>query len=113
MTTPAERLNAAAQRLRELAQGARPFPWKAPRSVPNPSVRTERGSEIAFMTYADDQATADYIAAMHPGVALAIADLLTEIHGSMTQERRDEIESSTEDAALTIADAILAIEDPR
>lgn len=74
MPEPAEQLRAAAQRLRELAGAATPGPWTY--------VPSSRGG-----WYVDPQTVASvgrkveaaYIAAMHPGVAQALAELLDAV----------------------------------
>jgi hypothetical protein len=118
MPEPAEQLRAAAQRLRELAEAATPGPWHAVASVPSHSVRSPGGWEIASSAYADRRADMDFIAAMHPGVALALAtlleshsadwDQLTE-HNAHTTDGQDHPEAPDEamEEALALARLVL------
>ncbi|MGW2721387.1 hypothetical protein [Streptomyces sp. NPDC001492] len=79
MTTPAEELRTAADKLRTLAGDATPGPWRQSGigdygwSVDTPDV---------FIAETEDsekgRADADHIAAMHPAVGLALADWLDE-----------------------------------
>lgn len=76
MSTPAERLNAAAQRLRDLAGSVSGGPWQAaPSETASGYCVHDGGFEIAFGMERPDAA---FIAAMHPGVALALAELLAK-----------------------------------
>lgn len=84
MTTPADELRTAAERLRRLAATATPGPWEG--------VVDDHGrGEVDASVWADSinyyitekvssgarhQADAHYIAAMHPGVGAALADWL-------------------------------------
>jgi hypothetical protein len=76
-TTPADELRAAAETLRALARAAlgNCRPWRHAKGLPNDSVRTETGWEVA---HGDDPNNLRYIAAMHPGIGLALADLLAD-----------------------------------
>ena len=101
--TPAERLRAAATRLREVSGAATPGPWEACEGDPNafgfrPSVifMAERGHDAAEIENSGDAA---YIAMMHPPVALALADWLTK-EATLS-------EGFTPRAALAVADAVL------
>ncbi|MGW9299396.1 hypothetical protein ACWHA3_01035 [Streptomyces cyaneofuscatus] len=72
---PADQLRAAAEKLRAAAGRATRGngSWRYTKGLPNDSVRTEAGWEIA---YGDDLGSLGYIALMHPGVGLALADSL-------------------------------------
>lgn len=89
--TAAEELRAAAQRLRELAGAATEGPWKIWRDVDHQGFITI-GDEAGVLTperpvtdecnpvahvYTDGDA--DWITAMHPGVALALAAWLESV----------------------------------
>jgi hypothetical protein len=87
MPEPAAELRAAAQRLRTLAEAARPAPWawrEQPGAfgpigcveMPIPGQDAWTGMTTFTPLASPDAYTAQYIAAMHPGVALALADLL-------------------------------------
>lgn len=75
MTTPADELRTAAEKIRRLAMGApaNNQPWRYAKGLPSDSVRTATGWEVA---YGDAPGDLQYIAAMHPGVGLALADWL-------------------------------------
>jgi hypothetical protein len=75
VTTPADELKAAAEKIRTLAMGApaNNQPWRYAKGLPNDSVRTATGWEVA---YGDAPGDLRYIAAMHPGIGLALAELL-------------------------------------
>lgn len=80
-TTPAQELAAAATRLRSLAAEATPGPWKADPSIPyGHRVGSSDDADWVARTgeYGEDYARADsdWIAAMHPGVGAALAQLL-------------------------------------
>lgn len=91
MTTPADKLRAAAEKLRKLTGQAIEGPWTATWSEQQYELKGPSSVDpIAEWTYAIatwepkaseqraecDTADADYIAAMHPGVGLALADWL-------------------------------------
>ena len=84
--TPAEELRQAAKLMREQAQAATPGPWSA---------------------FAECHETPDakYIAGMHPGVALAVADWL-ETEARMVERRSLSVEGHTFHA-LKVARAFL------
>ncbi|MEN3123244.1 hypothetical protein [Janibacter sp. LM] len=69
----AERLRQAATVLRERAEAATPGPWKADRRG-GVTGRFEGMTEV--ISESTDQVHADYIATMHPGVALVVAESL-------------------------------------
>lgn len=74
--TPAEELRAAAKHLRTLAMGAPSNgarSWRYAKGSPSDSVRTEAGWEVC---YGDSPGDLRYIAAMHPGIGLAVTDWL-------------------------------------
>ena len=105
----AQRLRDAAKVLRELAEAATPGPWYQGRDGQYESLRDvysqrepddDDSHDIA--TYIWSDADAAYIATMHPGVALALADWLEHQSGY----RRGEHVWST-DNALRVADLIL------
>lgn len=105
----ADRLRAAATRLREVAEAATPGPWErfgmagvaAPdwEIVDERRVECECGEPVA-LTGCATNADATYIATMAPPVALAMAMWLDE-----TASRWDWVEER--DLALATADAIL------
>ena len=82
MTDQAQELRDAAQRLRTLAEAATPGPWEADlefTTVDATPIRRRqqtqyRGAVASLYTTADTE----FIAAMHPGVALALADWLAQ-----------------------------------
>ena len=91
MTTPADELRTAADRLRKLAGQASEAPWTTQWNAQEYElISPSRPYPIAEWTYAIvttepaaslqraecDTANADYIAAMHPGVGTALADWL-------------------------------------
>lgn len=106
MTSPVDELRAAATKLRTLAEAATPGPWQHTGSGPGHeykgcgTVYTTSddlfGGEIAAPAgdcyprggYSPDGDMA-YIATMHPGVAVALADWLAAI--AATCERRDAV----------------------
>lgn len=73
--TAADTLRQAATLLRTLGMGApaNNQPWRYAKGIPSDSVRTATGWEVA---YGDAPGDLRYIATMHPGVGLALADLL-------------------------------------
>ena len=81
-TTPAQELTAAAGKLRTLATDATPGPWAA--SHPEERWEVYRDSQIvgggkplaAVNSEYNGAFNADWIAAMHPGVGAALAQLL-------------------------------------
>jgi hypothetical protein len=103
VTTPADELKAAAEKIRTLAMGApaNNQPWRYAKGLPNDSVRTATGWEVA---YGDAPGDLRYIAAMHPGVGKAVAAWLESWTGI---DFRDDA-AMPEDArhALAVARAI-------
>lgn len=114
MTTPAEELRTAAEKLRTLAGDATPGPWRQSGigdygwSVDTPDV---------FIAETEDsekgRADADHIAAMHPAVGAANADLLEAAAGfvddypDLTRPHVDDEPCS--DHACRIVHAALAV----
>lgn len=88
MTSPVEELREAAKQLRELAGKATPGPWRLIRDGQDLVMQSPiEGDDVAAWTYGVrrghdedwaecDTRDAEYIASMHPGVALALADWL-------------------------------------
>lgn len=125
--TPAAELRQAAQRLRELAAAASSSPWEADHSIPyGHRVGPADGSDwVAWCgEHGEDTAAehADYIAALHPGVAIALADWLEQaakaadaaviaarnVWGSDEPEARDQwIAEMADQHALAVARQIL------
>ncbi|GGZ84119.1 hypothetical protein [Streptomyces rubiginosohelvolus] len=72
---PADQLRAAAEKLRAASMGSpmNSSPWRYAKGLPSDSVRTEAGWEVV---YGDAPGDLRYIALMHPGVGLALADWL-------------------------------------
>lgn len=122
----AQRLRDAAKVLRERAEAAKPGPWVAadehgdlgPDAVPAWCVcqmrpghehmsPTEGYVTDVAQTFSDSQAVdhdATFIATVHPGVALALADWLDVATAGYLSTRLD---WSPEPAALAVADLIL------
>ncbi len=79
--THAEELRAAAAQLRELAQAATPGPWEydpEPYGYGDDIYYDVDGDNGGWAAHAESQPTAAYIAAMHPGVGLALAKWLED-----------------------------------
>jgi hypothetical protein len=80
MTTPAEELQGAAHKLRTLTIDVTPAPWRVHNPNGYPQAVYGDASNSLFCEVLDDidqpKPHAPYIAAMHPGVALAVADWL-------------------------------------
>lgn len=114
MTTP-DRLREAARVLRERAEAATPGPWTVPLPDdeyvgPADVVSVgEPGSRYVICEHAGTDAT--YIATMHPGVALAVAewlvDLSDEVHVEHPGGVPDDFYWPALWSALAVADAIL------
>ena len=121
--TPAEELRTAAKLMRERVQGATAGPW---------TVREEHGRDIADEGWSDvrvvrpgagvaitylsnvlegspHEDNAAYIASMHPGVALAVADWLDSVTDRWIGVPAGPSEPEPEDfdAALAVARAYL------
>jgi hypothetical protein len=113
---PADELRAAAEKLRKLIAAATPGPWTA---MPDVLVggwavahdpKSDEGPYPADFIHEPD---ARYIAAMHPGVGLPLADWLdTEAATWAGDEVHNQCSSKTctLDAALAVARAVLADE---
>jgi hypothetical protein len=113
MSEPSAELRAAAQRLRTLAEAATPGPWAIWRDldhqgfyavgdragVLNEGETAEQCNTVAHI-YVEEDAT--FIAAMHPGVALALAKVLE-------REARQEEYRLAEFGHRTIYDDVLAL----
>lgn len=78
MTTPADQLRTAAEKLRHLAGIASPGPWRTTGAGDHGWTVSMPSSGLAIETEDSEQGAvdADYIAAMHPGVGTALADWL-------------------------------------
>lgn len=76
--TPVQELREAARLLRERSSAVPAGPWQSTGGFPAPSVRTELGSEVAYATHPEPSVTA-YIAAMHPAVGLALAEVFDRV----------------------------------
>lgn len=121
MTTP-DHLREAARVLRERAEAATPGPWSAHRlseNVTTSAVRTVKPNygdgHISIATYAQYR-DAHFIATMHPGVALAVAEWLEvtvtwfDREAAFIKEsqlKQFEDDWFTDERALAVADAIL------
>ena len=111
MTTPAEELRAAAVKLRELATAATSGPWAADASIPY-GHRVGSSDEADWVAWTGEhgedgsEADAAYIASMHPGVGLMLADWLD--CEARTWDNPDDGEPVTErdEHALAVARAI-------
>ena len=106
--TPADELRAAAEKLRALADAATPGPWEQTGIGDYGWTVTTPGTHVAETDDSDrGRADADWIAAMHPGVGLALADWLdlaaTEYDPAADVQETDR----SHDAALAVARAVL------
>jgi hypothetical protein len=101
-TTPAAELRAAAEKLRALGMGApaNNQPWGYAEGLPSDSVRTATGWEVV---YGDAPGDLRYIAAMHPGVGLALADWLDAHSRIVSAASQTDPESSLVRHALAVA----------
>ena len=145
--SPAERLRAAATRLREVAADATTGPWSVTREhLTHPEAGADvRGAGGRWVASDCDgyqggclPADADYIAMMHPPVALALADWLDSeaaVQGSMEpmanlisltiekaggpagyvrigtdEDGNPQMQADSSPAALAVADAVLGSE---
>lgn len=133
--TPTQTLRRAAEKLRTLTQAATEGPWVTGKS--GLSVWVENVGHDLFIADTGDQgnafaeADAAFIAALHPGVALPLADWLdaeASVHEAGMQasealcvvveaagagEHRVQVHASTLDQALTVARAVLGEEAAR
>jgi hypothetical protein len=100
VTSPSDELRTAATRLRSLATAATPGPWE--QTGIGDYGWTVSSSSSALVDTVDSEegrADADYIAAMHPGVGLALAAWLES-------EAEFGLNPGIDPAALTVARAI-------
>ena len=110
---PAKTMAAAAHRLRELAEAAGSGPWKAIPDVMIGGWAVAHESADAGGPYLADFTRAEHaywIAMMHPGVGLALADWLDATAGEMTAANGTEYaysEFASWTAALALARQIL------
>lgn len=98
--TPVETLREAARLMRERAEAATPGPWRSFFG----RVRLADDSTLMVTTTSGDYADAPYVAAMHPGFALAVARLLKDLADDI--EGDYEIETAHRellDSALAVA----------
>lgn len=103
--TPAEELRAAAKRIRELAALVPPPPWYP--AVHD--VTTHDGLDVVATTGLTVRA--QYVASMHPGVALAVAGWLDSVASRWLGVPAGPAEPEPEDveAALAVARAFMGI----
>ncbi|MFF1604192.1 hypothetical protein ACFVYV_43405 [Streptomyces mirabilis] len=117
MTTPADELRAAAEKLRQLVTflGDNRGPWYVttgesgyPQSISNKGVPycvadCHESPNIPVFTIAP------YIATMHPGVGKALADWLTETHTEVTAAEGTEYALHPNGGVFTSWEAALAV----
>jgi hypothetical protein len=107
--TPAEELRAAAKAMRERAETVQPHypaPWvTAVWDSRTPPARVVEDAE-GVMVVGRTPALNEFIAGMHPGVALAVADLLDKI-AWMGEMDPDQLHRVGCDEAIAIARAYL------
>lgn len=114
----AQRLRDAAKTLRERAEAATPGPWRAMEHDNYPgdegvallgSAPTVTGSHMIGYFHVGEQAQMEadgaLAATMHPGVALALAQVLESL--AFDREVNDEIDGRTWSELLAVADLIL------
>lgn len=94
----AETLREAAKVLRERAEAATPGPWAADQRG---GVTGRFAGMTEVISESTDQSHADFIATMHPGVALALADVFERV-----ANRADQIEGTM--ASPKIAASVIA-----
>jgi hypothetical protein len=80
--TPVDELREAASRLRDLALRACAGPWRHRNGLIEGN-----GAQVAEVKFAQGHDSGDYIASMHPGVALALADLFAATAESYRTEK--------------------------
>lgn len=109
MTTPADELRTAANRLLALTEAATPGPWATAEGTIPEGHRVGTADETEWVawtgTITEDRSEADaaFIAAMHPGVASAVAAWLqVEAHQVQCNGRN----ARTTHRALAVARAI-------
>ncbi|MFG3510219.1 hypothetical protein ACGF5F_32505 [Streptomyces sp. NPDC047821] len=115
MTTPADELRTAAEKLHELTSDTTPSPWWAEHpeerwgEQKDARVVSSRGTLAILASEENGHLNADYIAAMDPSVGTALADWL-----EATADQRDRLAALFEepvpdpnpDCALAVARAI-------
>lgn len=100
---PADELRTAAEKLRKLATGAAPGPWTV--NIWG-NVLTARDEEMAEVwPLGSGTGNAEFIAAMHPGVGIALADWLDFEAALIRRVPGAELRGRTE-RALAVARAI-------
>lgn len=109
--TPGDELRSQANALRTLAKGApsNAASWRYAKGQPSDSVRTAKGWEVC---YGDTPGDLRYIAAMHPEIGLAVADLLEAASYDPDDSALDEPGSDRHDACdrtVCIPAAALAV----
>ena len=113
--SPAAELRAAAQLIRERGAGATAGPWQI-RILPARMSGLQQYAETHMVRAGDvnvanaDRVSAPHIAGMHPGVALAVADLLEATSTCECEEGDDH--ADIRQAALAIARAYLEGDTP-
>jgi len=116
--TPAEELRAAAKLMRERAEAATPGPWKhmcmgseGCITIRASGTIRERGhgrvAKHGWKDWQADHADAEFVASVHPGVALAVADWL-DMAVSCGCEPGDD-HADIKAAALAVARAYLGV----
>lgn len=111
----AETLRKAAEKLREEANAATPGPWDANMHSADMggrhgwSLRGPRnlGPNAAVLNARMVSGNAHYIATMHPGVGLALADTLDHVSGLLGEHRDDLAPDTTLGGLLRVARLIL------
>lgn len=109
--SPAETITAAAHKLRLAATAdyITPPPWISldggDRLIHDPGHDLDKPIYVVPEPM-DNPSNAEYIALMHPGVGLALAELLDEFEESIT-ECGGIVVHSTQEAALAVARALL------
>ena len=114
--SPADQLRAAAKLMRDRANGATPGPWRAFSHMRDWYVASETYGQVTTGIHDEtgsteivlierDRADAGHIAGMHPGTALAVADLLDATSTCECEEGDDH--ADIRQAALAVARAYL------
>lgn len=109
--TTAALLREAAKLIRARAGNCSPWPWIIEVDVPSGRAELFDANHERMYSTRDDAdlraADAEHIRMWHPGVALAVADWLEAVEENFVQEQRDWVETSTERAALALAQLVL------
>ncbi|MFB7738285.1 hypothetical protein ACFC08_28635 [Streptomyces sp. NPDC056112] len=112
MTTPAEELRTAAQKLRSLTMPVaeqHPGPWDVHNPNGYPQAVFSPAADVILCETLDEidapKPTAPYIAVMHPGVGAALVDLL-EARAWIAENDPGAFGTVTDTAALAVARAI-------